>query len=189
MALLMALPAWAGQLTLRGKIVDAVTSQPVAAARIKVVGTDNASYEVQTDENGGFNVQLPSGSKGTLSIQVDQTDYLVAKDQISTLELEQSTSFVKEVALHRAAAGTHIRLAGGEKGLERLVAMMQANPTIVVELQAHTDHRGGATLMGAKKRLVALGIAASRVQVSGSGQSEEVSGTKSGFTKVTIVNR
>lgn len=149
-------------------VFDKDSRKPITNARIKVVGTDNASYEVTTDENGGFNFELNGEERYikenvTYSIQVDATDYLVAKDQISTVGKTESTTFIKEFYCQYAAKEVVIKLpevryaynraelqviageVNSKDSLNTLYATLVQNPTIAIELQAHTDHRGSAS--------------------------------------------
>jgi hypothetical protein len=40
---------------LQGVAYDKMTSQPLAGAKISVVGTNGSNFSAMTDENGGFN--------------------------------------------------------------------------------------------------------------------------------------
>ncbi|MFT5859621.1 MAG: ribosomal protein S20 [Flavobacteriaceae bacterium] len=196
-------------------VVDMETRKPVSNARIKVVGTDNSSYEVKTDENGVFSFETNGKDRYikdnvTYSIEVDQTDYLVAKDQVSTVLLKESRKFVRQLKLQNAESKHAISIPGakyseinalikpkkehsdiaegnlnGIYGLNELYTTLTDNPTINIELQAHTDHRGGAmqNISASQARaqscldyLVGRGISKDRLSVRGLGATQPLLG-------------
>ena len=190
--------------TLQCVVYDKDTRKPVPEARIKVVGTDNATYEVQTDENGGFNFELNGEDRYikqdvTYSIHVDKQDFLVAKDQISTVGLGESTTFIKEFYIQYASKEVVIELpevryaynrselqiiqdsVNSEDSLLVLFNTLVNNATIKVELQAHTDHRGGSgynrKLSQARAQscvdfLASIGIPPGRMDAKGYGEDK-----------------
>jgi peptidoglycan-associated lipoprotein len=183
-------------------VYDKDTRKPVVNARVKVVGTDNSSYEVQTDENGGFNFELNGEDRyiqgnTTYSINVDKQDFLVAKDQISTVGVEESTTYIKEFYIQYATVDVVIKLpevryalgkaelqiiegeVNSQDSLAMLFSTLIENPTINVELQAHTDYRGSATFnrklsqrraQSCVDYLVSKGIPAERMTAKGYGE-------------------
>ncbi len=184
-------------------VYDKDTKAPVPGARIKVIGTDNTSYEINTDENGGFNFEENGDDryiKGevTYSIQVDKQDYLVAKDQITTVGLEESTTFIKEFYIQYTSPDVAIEFpevryaldkwelqvneeVNSPDSLDYLFKTLTDNPTIVIELQAHTDSRGSASYNQrlSQKRaqscvdyLVSKGIPSERMVPKGYGESK-----------------
>ena len=149
---------------LEGVVYDKDSQQPVPEATIKVIGSDGASFEAATDAGGAFSF----GEKGleryinpetNYSIEVSKPDYLVAKDQISTVGLPESTTFLKEyfitfTAPDKAIEFPEVRYAYNKAelqvndevnsldSLDFLYNVLVDNPTIIIELQAHTDSRG-----------------------------------------------
>ncbi|MFT5779869.1 MAG: peptidoglycan-associated lipoprotein, partial [Crocinitomicaceae bacterium] len=187
---------------------DKDSKKPLANTRIKVVGTDNSSYEIVTDPNGGFNFELNGDERyikqgTTYSIHVDKADYLVAKDQISTIGMKESKSFIKEFYIQRASSEVPIKLenvvyqgsalvaGNGKTGLDDLIQILRDNPTMNIEIQVHTDQRGNAkdNLELSQKRaeiaridLVTKGIAKDRVKAKGYGGAQPLNG----FSKADI---
>lgn len=146
--------------TLQGNIYDKETQVPVTAAFVRVAGTDGSSFQTMSDDNGGFYFAENGAERYinpdvTYSIVVSKgEDYLVAKDQITTVGLDESTTFIKEffiqpisdepiefpeVQYEFAKWGL---LENSKDSLDYLYAILVDNPTIVIELQAHTDSRG-----------------------------------------------
>ncbi|MCB0783464.1 MAG: OmpA family protein, partial [Flavobacteriales bacterium] len=119
-----------------------------------------SNVNVLTDDNGGFNLEENGNSRyisenTTYSILVTKDGYLVAKDQVTTVGLDESTTFVKEYFLQPASEEVIIKLPevqyefdkfaltqNGKDSLETLYQTMVDNPTIIIELRAHTDSRG-----------------------------------------------
>lgn len=149
---------------LEGIVYDKEARTPVSEATVTVVGSDGSSYEKQTDESGAFRFEKSGGERyikpeTTYSIEVSKPDYLVAKDQISTVGLEESTTFVKEYFITFTAPDIAIEFpevryaynkaelqvnneVNSKDSLDYLYQTLKDNPTIIIELQAHTDTRG-----------------------------------------------
>lgn len=149
---------------LEGYVYDKDAQVPVPDATVKVVGTDGSSFEATSDESGAFTFDQNGAeryinSETTYSIEVSKPDYLVAKDQISTIGLNESTTFLKEffitfTAPDKVIEFPEVRYALGKAellvnndvnskdSLDYLYQTLVDNPTIIIELQAHTDSRG-----------------------------------------------
>lgn len=192
---------------LEGVVYDKDTKLPVSEATVKVVGSDGSSFEMQTDGGGAFNFDTKGEDRyinpeTNYSIEVSKPDYLVAKDQISTVGLDESTTFLKEYFItftkpDKAIEFPEVRYAYNEAdllvneevnskdSLDFLYQTLVDNPTIIIELQAHTDSRGGAAYNKKlsqrraqscvdylaskgipKERMVAKGYGESRLRIS-----------------------
>lgn len=149
---------------LEGVVYDKDTQQPVPEATVKVVGSDGGSFEAMTDGSGAFTFDKKGEERfinpeTNYSIEVSKPDYLVAKDQISTVGLSESTTFLKEyfityTAPDKAIEFPEVRYAfakaelqindevNSADSLDFLYQTLVDNPTIIIELQAHTDSRG-----------------------------------------------
>ncbi len=149
---------------LDGVVYDKDTQQPVPEATIKVIGSDGASFEAATDAGGAFSFSEKGEERyinpeTNYSIEVSKPDYLVAKDQISTVGIAESTTFLKEyfitfTAPDKAIEFPEVRYAYNKAelqvneevnsldSLDFLYNVLVDNPTIIIELQAHTDSRG-----------------------------------------------
>lgn len=149
---------------LQGVVYDKDTQLPVPEATIKVVGSDGSSFETTTDGGGAFSFETKGeeryiNAETNYSIEVSKPDYLVAKEQISTVGLTESTTFLKEffitfTAPDKAIEFPEVRYAYNKAdllvndevnsldSLDFLYNVLIDNPTIIIELQAHTDSRG-----------------------------------------------
>lgn len=147
---------------LQGTVLDKQDGTPIEGVTIEVVGTDGSSFSAITDEAGGFNFEENGNDRyikegTTYSIRASKTDYLVVKDQITTVGVEESTTFVKEYLMQYAGVevggielpevqyefAKYALTQAGKDSLETLYQTLIDNPTIVIELNAHTDSRGG----------------------------------------------
>ncbi|MEZ4756411.1 MAG: OmpA family protein [Flavobacteriales bacterium] len=144
---------------LQGVAYDKMTNQPLPNAKISVVGTNGSNFSAMTDENGGFNFAENGKDRyikenTSYSILAEKEGYLVVKDQITTVGLDESTTFAKEYFLQPATKDIVIKLPEvqydlgkfelrpeGKDSLETLYQTLIDNPTIIIELSAHTDSR------------------------------------------------
>lgn len=187
---------------LQGTAYDKVTNQPLPGATIEVVGTDGSSFNAITDENGGFSFAEKGTGRfivenTTYTIRATAPEYLVVNDQVTTVGLQESTTFVKEYFLQPARKDIVIKLPEvqyeldqyaltpmGQDSLETLYQTLVENPTIVIELRAHTDSRptrrykGGNMELSQKRAqscvnfLVTKGIDPARMKAVGRGAEE-----------------
>jgi len=189
---------------LQGTAYDKATGQPLPGAKISVVGTNGSNFSAITDDNGGFTF-IENGKdryikeNTTYSILAEKEGYLVVKDQVTTVGLQESTTFVKEYFLVPAAKGGVVNLPSviydvdkfdllqaSKDSLEIAYQTLVDNPTLVVELRSHTDARATRTYKGGNKELSQLraqscvnyliqrGIDAARLVPVGRGADEPV---------------
>ncbi|HMC96231.1 MAG TPA: OmpA family protein, partial [Flavobacteriales bacterium] len=186
---------------LQGTCYDKITGQPLSGARVSVVGTNGSNFSAMTDDNGGF-AFVENGKDRYIkegvsySIIAEKEGYLVVKDQITTVGLTESTTFVKEYflqpVLHVAIVLPQILYdvdqfflrPESKDSLEALYTTLIDNPNIVIELRSHTDSRPtrkykGGNLELSQKRaqscvnyLVEKGIDAARMVPVGRGAEE-----------------
>ncbi|MCW5900651.1 MAG: OmpA family protein [Flavobacteriales bacterium] len=159
---------------LQGTAYDKSTGQPLAGTKISVVGTDGSNFSALTDDNGGF-AFAESGKdrfikeNTSYSILAEKEGYLVVKDQITTVGLTESTTFVKEYFLQPAVVGGVVLLPtilyetdkfalldASKDSLQVAYQTLIDNPTLVVELRSHTDARPTRTYKGGNKELSQL---------------------------------
>lgn len=181
-----------------GVVYDKEGQFPLEGAYVKVAGSDGSSFESLTDENGSFVFDMNGEDRYinpnvNYTIEVGKTEYLVAKDNISTVGLDdESTTFVKEFFIQSTAVdeiefpevqydlGKYTLREESKDSLNYLFQTLTDNPTIIIELAAHTDSRGGN---GANQRLsenrakscvdylISKGIDAARMKAKGYGEN------------------
>jgi peptidoglycan-associated lipoprotein len=146
---------------LQGTVYDKLTGQPLPGAKVSVVGTNGSNFSALTDDNGGFAFVEKGKNERFIventsySILAEKEGYLVVKDQVTTVGLAESTTFVKEYYLQPATKEIVIKLPEVQydlgkyslrpEGQDSLLVLYQTlidNPTIIIELAAHTDTRG-----------------------------------------------
>jgi len=180
-------------------VYNAETGEPIPGAKVVISGTDNSSFDLQADGNGGVkmdNGEIKEESTYTGSISMD--GFIATTDQFSTVGLDRSTTFAKEyflepIIVEKPMTFPEVRYDFGKwalqvnnevnsaDSLDFLLELLNANPNLVVELQAHTDTRGSdaANKELSEKRaktckdyLIANGIAADRLQSRGFGEEK-----------------
>ncbi|NNC82402.1 MAG: OmpA family protein [Flavobacteriales bacterium] len=147
----------------QGVVYDKDGQFPIEGAYVKVAGSDGSSFEALSDANGAF-VFDANGEERYINpnvnyaIEVGKVEYLVAKDNISTVGLDdESTTFVKEFFIQSTAVeeiefpevqydlGKYTLRPESKDSLDYLYQTLVDNPTIIIELAAHTDSRGSAS--------------------------------------------
>ena len=186
------------EFVLNAVVYNASTGEPIPGAKVVISGTDNSSYDLQADGNGG--VKLENGeliAETTYTADISMEGFIATGDKFSTIGLERSTTFAKEYFLEpivkdKPMSFPEVRYDLGKWALQindevnsadslnYLLELLNKNPNLVVELQAHTDTRGGdeANRILSDKRaktckdyLIANGIAADRLESKGFGET------------------
>ncbi len=149
---------------LEAYVVDKESGTMIEGADLEVVGSDGSSYILKSDPNGLVMLDK-NGEEAYIkpevnySLKASAPDYLVAKDQISTVGLKESRTFINEFLLTPVGvepivfpevrydlARWELQVnaeVNSEDSLDFLYQTLIDNPTIVIELQAHTDSQGG----------------------------------------------
>jgi outer membrane protein OmpA-like peptidoglycan-associated protein len=144
------------QLTLlKGTITDEDSKAPLAAD-IDII--DNVKNEVITtirsnSVSGKYLVSLPSGKN--YGIVVKAKDYLFHSENVNIPFSSGYQEIIKDVQLKKLEVGKSIVLNNifydfdkatlrpeSMSELERLVQLMNENPTLTIELSSHTDNKG-----------------------------------------------
>lgn len=189
--------------SLEGVVKDVETNAVLANAKVKLIGTDGSSAETTTDESGNF-FFVENGPnrylnpETTYSLVVEKEKYLVAKGKETTVGLEGSKKFFHEYAL-QPFQDVVIKLPLIEyqtakwnlqpqykDSLNYLYNIMTENPTLVIELRSHTDHRGSTSSNQrlSQKRAQSCvdylvkekGVHPDRIKAKGMGENEPIKG-------------
>jgi peptidoglycan-associated lipoprotein len=187
-------------------VTNKVTNEPIPGVSVLVKGSDGSEVVKTTDAEG--KVKLESENKKqfinketSYNIEVAKDEYLIAKNQISTVGQEKSKRFIEEVYLQPAVSETgeaividfpEVQYAydksellvdariNSNDSLDYLYSTLIENPNIVIELQAHTDCRGkdryNKSLSQKRAQacvdyLISKGIPADRMVPVGKGES------------------
>lgn len=190
------------EFALQGTCYDKLTGQPLPDAKVEVVGTDGSSFNALADGNGGFKFAEKGKDRyikenTSYTVRASKDNYLVVNDQITTVGLNESTTFAKEYYLQPVIKDKGIPLPqvlyniddfaltdAGKDSLETLYNTLVENPTIVIELRSHTDarptrkYKGGNLELSQKRAqscvnyLVQKGIDPARMTPVGRGAEE-----------------
>lgn len=191
---------------LAGTVTDLVSGAGVPNAKIKLLGTDGSTVEVMTDELGYYEFDQVTGGteryikdETSYTIEVTREKYLAGKGQETTVGLLKSTKLVHDFKIQPITEGEitfpEVRYdlakwelqvndsVNSKDSLDYLYTTLIENPTIVVELMAHTDARGSdkANMTLSQKRaqscvdyLVSKGIPADRMVAKGYGETQPI---------------
>lgn len=140
--------------TLQGNIRNEANLQPVPGASVRMVGSDGSSVEARTDPKGFYSFapsQIRPGT--TYELTVNEENYFISKGMFTTVDVFANKDFVVDFMLEpipdKAIPLPEIRyelakwdlLPQYQDSLQGLITILNQNPTIVIELAAHTDSR------------------------------------------------
>lgn len=133
-----------------GEIYDKETGQRMDGARIRIIGTDGTNLRMRADK-GQFQMTLNPETEYVFAAFKD--GYLNDKGRESTIGLDESQDFRVDLYLTPTDAPIKVDNINYEFGswelqpqsvhaLDSLVGILELNPTITIELMAHTDFVG-----------------------------------------------
>lgn len=181
---------------LKGTVTDKISKAPLGA-QIEIV--DNSLGQViatfpANSATGKFLVTLPSGKNYGIAVKMD--GYLFHSENFDIPTSGGYQEVVKDVELEKIAVGSTIVLRNvffdynkatlkpeSSTELDRLVKILQDNPSIRIELSGHTDNIGteeyNQKLSESRAKscvdyLVSKGIAASRLEYKGYGEMRPI---------------
>jgi peptidoglycan-associated lipoprotein len=138
----------------KGKVIEKETGTVIGAANIDVVNASKPIYTIQTNEAGLFNAELPL--QDSIKITAVKDKYFRSKPiEINTFNLTADTTieitlFIEPIPVDDyefTLQGIYYDLDKAEirsdaaKVLDSLALILNANPTITIELGSHTDSR------------------------------------------------
>lgn len=198
-------------------IVSECNSLPIANAKVLLKGSDNSTQEFVTGSDGKYKFKLNLGMTYSLVASSDSTyvnsigttfdRYFAAKPVIvDVVGVEDSKVFIQDVCLEKIPEkGIELPnivyeynsaklTADAKNKLGELIATMNENPKLVIELGSHTDYRGGdaynkklaqARAESAVKFLIESGIDAARMEAHGYGEEVPKTIDSTVFSKIT----
>ncbi|MBI1344094.1 MAG: OmpA family protein [Terrimonas sp.] len=140
----------------KGKVYDKKTGKGLPSA-IELVDIDNKQLlsKVQTDETGNYLITLPEGK--AYSFNVNRKGYLFFSDNFFIQSSGRDTTFEKNIPLQSIEKDATITLKNiffdfnqfdlkpaSTTELDKLVELMTENPTLVTQVNGHTDNVGNA---------------------------------------------
>lgn len=135
-----------------GFVRDEKTKAKIANAEIRLIGSNGAIIKKKSETKEEYQFRLQEDTE--YFITVSKQGYFSKKSQtFSTKGLKQSKNFHEDILLASFARPVEIPNIFFEFGkadlsktstaaLDELIKIMDDNPTIVVELRAHTDSKG-----------------------------------------------
>ncbi len=170
-----------------GKLFNKVTGEPVDGAVVRLIGTDGTMLRLKS-ENAAFRFKLKPGVE--YLVTAFKKGFLNTKASISTVGFEQGKNFTVKMELTPVDQPIKIDNIFYEFGkwdlmpesiaaLDTLVSLLKQNPTVAIELMAHTDCRGNDAdnLVLSQKRaqsvvdyLISKGIQTGRLTAKGYGE-------------------
>jgi peptidoglycan-associated lipoprotein len=170
-----------------GKLYNKETAEQIEGASVRLIGTDGTMLRLKA-ENASFRFQLKPGVE--YLVTAFKKGFLNAKASISTIGLEQGKAFTVRMELTPVdqpitvdnifyELGKWDLLPQSIASLDTLVYLLKENPTVAIELMAHTDCRGNDqdNIVLSQKRaqsvvdyLISRGIQQGRLTAKGYGE-------------------
>jgi OOP family OmpA-OmpF porin len=181
---------------------DAATKKPIAATvTFRLISGAEAAGDGPADSirstMPGGNYRIPVETRGVYAVTASAKGYFSQSDTLATNRVDVTRDF----NLMPIAAGTKITLRAvyfnvskfdlkpeSFPELDRLVGVMQENPTMTIKLEGHTDTVGDFDanvelsrnrVDEVKRYLVSKGIRADRIETIGYGPSRPINTNKS----------
>ncbi len=181
---------------LKGVVTDAKTTKPLEAS-IDLIDNDKniilATFK-SNSSTGKYLVTLPSGKNYGIAVKRD--GYLFHSENFNLPDNADFQEFNKDVALKKIEIGSTIVLRNiffdfdkatirpeSANELERLIKLLNDNPTLKIELGSHTDSKGSddynLKLSDNRSKsvvdyLIAKGINAGRLVAKGYGETKPI---------------
>ncbi|MBX2931899.1 MAG: PD40 domain-containing protein [Chitinophagaceae bacterium] len=186
-------------LYVKGKVYDKVTNKGLPCT-VELIdnNTGNALMKIQTDELGEYFITLPLGKNYTFT--VNRKGYLFYTELYELQNKEADSVYKKDIPLQPIALNSNIVLQNIQFEpnsfkllpvslieLNKLLQILNDNPTLQVEISGHTDNTGNAadnvklSTQRAKAvvdYLVDKGITTNRLTYKGYGASKPIADNK-----------
>jgi len=179
------------EFAIEGKVVS-TDGEPLADATVRIVGTDGTNVKVQTKKDGTF--KFPLKKEVDYILLANSRGFLNQKNAVSTVGLEDTKMFPltfnlasisKPVGLDNIffEFGKTTLTPESSTALKKLIALLNDNPNITIEIGAHTDRvgsvEGNLQLSGRRAEsvveyLIKGGIDADRLTAKGYGKSQPI---------------
>ncbi|RAJ08675.1 WD40 repeat protein [Chitinophaga skermanii] len=179
-----------------GTVFDNKTRKPLVNATIKLKNmTTGIIIDTLTNEKGEYHIPLDSVTDYAVKVSLKGYTNIPAVN-ISTNGLKETTTIKQDLELEKTVIGKPIKIENiyfdlgkadirpdAAKELDKLIAILEENPTWVIELGSHTDSRAAdAFNMALSQRranatvayLIKQGIPAKRLRAKGYGETKLV---------------
>lgn len=183
----------------KGKITDIKSGLPVAAMlELTDLVSKKPVSQIQADAVGNYFMTLPIGKDYAFTI--NSKGYLFYSDNFLTANREPDSTFIKNIVLQPIATNATIVLKNiffepnkyvlnpeSQTELDKLVQLLNENPTMKIEISGHTDNIGkpADNMLLSKNRakavvdyLISKKIAAARLIAKGYGETKPIADNK-----------
>lgn len=191
---------------LAGEVYNKETNTPLDGVTVRIIGTDGTNLRMQT-QNAKFQMRLQPETE--YIVAGFREGYLIDKSGLTTEGLTDSKDFRVELFLtptDNPIKLDNINYAFGSAdlqpesivALDTLIELLQANPTITIELMAHTDHVGSEQFnfelsqrraQSVVNYLIEKGINAQRLVAKGYGETWPKTVTREIAAQYDFLNR
>jgi outer membrane protein OmpA-like peptidoglycan-associated protein/tetratricopeptide (TPR) repeat protein len=173
---------------------------PIAKAKIEVFENGTAIKLIETDANGQYRIgDIKENTTYKVKATVGKGDEFFADDKslgigeiTQSIEFCKATGFDMDIALKKITSTIHLNnilyahnkwdlLPESYIELDKLITLLQKNPTLMIEIRSHTDSKGSVKYNQSlsEKRaasvvqyLISKGIARERLASKGYGESQ-----------------
>ncbi len=132
-------------------IVTDNNNEPIAEAKLRLVGNDGTNSKMSVRRDGTFKTKINKDAK--YAILASARGYLNQSASINTYDLKDSKTYEQHFTLAPISKpvtmdnifyefGKWELTPASENGLQALVKLLNDNPNITIELSAHTDFVG-----------------------------------------------
>lgn len=182
-------------LWVKGKVFDKKTAQGLpSSVELVDLASKQVISKVQTDETGNYLITLPVGKDYAFS--VNRKGYLFYSDNYSLKDKSPDSTYEKNIPLQPIEVNAAVVLRNifydvkkydlrpeSQVELDKVVQLLQDNPTVKVQIEGHTDNVGAPAdnqkLSEARAKSVvnylnAKGIKADRLTAKGYGETKPI---------------
>lgn len=183
------------KITISGTVTD-FEEEPIAGARIRIVGRDGSNRRAVSRDDGTFSFDLERGV--SYLMQAGAKGYLNAKQEFMTDSVEQDAEYEVNFMLASLIVPNVVEnifydynkatlRPESAAALDSLAQILKDNPSITVEMSSHTDRVGSDAYNNRLSEnraksvvdyLISAGIQPARLQWKGYGKSQPKKVTK-----------
>jgi outer membrane protein OmpA-like peptidoglycan-associated protein len=186
-------------LWVKGKVYDDKTKKGLpSAVELIDLSTKQTISKVQTDEVGNYLITLPVGKD--YAFNVARQGYLFYSDNYSLKDKAPDSVYQKDIPLQPIEVNASVVLRNiffdvnkyelkseSQIELDRLVDLLQQNPTVKIQIEGHTDNVGAPAdnqklsenrAKAVVNYLVTKGIVPTRLSAKGYGETKPVADNK-----------
>jgi len=155
------------EFSLEGSVLSSKTSKPIKGAYVRLIGTDGTNIKLTIQEDGEFSMKLKPATEYVLLVAAK--GYFNHKEKFSTVSQTESKIYKYDIDLLPTETAIMLRNIyfdegsyklpeGAKPELNRLLRILKDNPTMKIEIVAHSDDKGDETenLVLSQKRAEAV---------------------------------